>query len=65
MMTKTIRYVYLLGPLVFAVGFLIPLTAQLITANDWTPPLGLSPLEAGFFGALIFGIPAQLRGRWV
>ncbi|WP_084419620.1 hypothetical protein [Henriciella litoralis] len=65
MMTKAIRYVYLLGPLVFAIGFLTPLFSQLITASDWTPPFGLSPLEAGFFGALVLGIPAQLRGRWI
>ena len=64
-MIAQIKSVFYLGPLIFAFGFLAPLTAQLIDRIEWTPPLGLSSLSAGMILAAALGIPAQLRGRWV
>lgn len=52
------------GSLIFAIGFLAPLTAQLVTAMGWTPPFGLSPIVFGLLIALALGLPANLRGRW-
>mgnify|MGYP001828438329 CR=1 FL=1 len=60
-----LRALSFLGPLLFAFGFLMPLTAQTITALGWTPPFGLSPLVAGAIVAVLLGVPAQIRGRWV
>ena len=64
-MARGLKSVFYFGPLIFAVGFLAPLAAQLIESTGWTPPLGLSLLSAGFLIAAALGIPAQLRGRWI
>jgi len=60
-----LRTFFYLGPLFFAVGFLVPLTAQLIEASGWTPPFGLSALHCGFIVGAALGLPAQIRGRWI
>ena len=62
---QLLKTIFHYGPLIFAAGFLAPLTAQVITASGWTPPLGLSPLAAGLCLAGALGLPAQIRGRWV
>ena len=62
---KGLKLLFYFGPLVFAAGFLAPLTAQVIAAAGWTPPFGLSPLGCGFVVAAALGIPAQIRGRWI
>lgn len=64
-MVVVIKSIFYFGPIIFAAGFLAPLCSQLIQASGWTPPFGLSPLEAGFAVAALVGIPAQIRGRWI
>ena len=64
-MTKMIKAIFYAGPLIFAFGFLWPLSAQIIGAAGWTPPFGLSAMQTGFLVALLLGAPAQLRGRWL
>lgn len=64
-MAKLLKTLFFYGPLIFAAGFLTPLSAQVMIAMGWTPPFGLSPLAAGFIVAGALGIPAQLRGRWI
>jgi len=64
-MITAIKTVFYFGPLLFAVGFLIPLIAQSVIALGWTPPFGLS---AWTFAALLgggYGLFAQLTGRWI
>lgn len=64
-MVKTIKTVFYFGPLIFAVGFLIPLIAQIILALGWTPPFDLS---AWIFAAILggaYGLFAQITGRWI
>lgn len=62
--TSVIRVIFYFGPLVFAFGFLAPLTAQVIERIGWTPPFGLTPLVTGLIVAGVLGGAAQLRGRW-
>ncbi len=64
-MVQVIKLIFFLGPLLFGLGFLTPLIAQIITAMDWTPPLGLTPLMAGLILGGGLGLMAQLRGRWI
>ena len=64
-MQAVISKIFEFGPLVFAVGFLVPLMSQLIQAAGWTPPFGLTPLQTGFILGGAFGLLAQVRGRWV
>ena len=52
------------SPLVFALGFLWPLCAQIIIAADWVS----APATAYAIGAAIaigWGLLAQLRGSWI
>ena len=64
-MIQIIKRLFDYGPLLFALGFLTPLTAQVIEAMGWTPPYGLSPLLTGLIVAGVLGGVAQLRGRWI
>ena len=65
MIEKLLKTIFFLGPLIFAVGFLVPLIAQSASAMNWAPPFGLSPLEFGFATAGPFGLLAQFRGSWI
>ena len=53
------------GPLLFGVGFLAPLIAQIIERAGVTPPLGLAPLMVGLIVGPALGLAAKLRGRWI
>lgn len=64
-MQQVIKTIFYLGPLLFGFGFLAPLSAQLIEAMSWAPPLGLSPLMAGLIIGGTLGAIGQIRGRWI
>lgn len=65
MQKAMLRRLYKLGPMIFGLGFLTPLAAQLLQSTDAPLPFGMSALLAGFLIAMAIAIPAQLRGRWV
>ncbi len=52
-------------PLIFGVGFLAPLIAQVIERAAWAQPFGASPLAAGLVIGGLWGAQAQFRGRWI
>lgn len=52
-------------PLIFGIGFLGPLLAQIIQMLGWHAPLGLSALALGVTIGGFWGIIAQVRGRWI
>jgi len=52
-------------PLIFGVGFLAPLIAQVIERVGWTLPLGVAPLAASLVIGGLWGAHAQFRGRWI
>ncbi|WP_321491089.1 hypothetical protein [uncultured Hyphomonas sp.] len=64
-MEQVIRSVFRFGPLIFALGFLAPLIAQIIGQLNWSPPFGISPLAAGLLVGGAYGLVAQFRGRWI
>lgn len=64
-MQQVIKSIFYFGPLLFGLGFLAPLSAQLIEALSWSPPFGLSPLMAGLIIGGALGMIAQVRGRWI
>ncbi|GAB5454841.1 MAG: hypothetical protein Hens2KO_10700 [Henriciella sp.] len=64
-MIAVIKVIFYLGPLIFGLGFLAPLSAQIIHAMGWTPPFGLTPLIAGLIIGGGLGLIAQIRGTWV
>jgi hypothetical protein len=52
-------------PLLFGVGFLAPLLAQIIQRLDWVLPLGLSPIGLGLVVGGLWGAFATVKGRWL
>ena len=64
-MIKLIKALFFVGPLLFAFGFICPLTTQIITALEWVPPFEVSGFWAGFAVAAIWGTYAQWRGTWL
>lgn len=65
MLVKLIELIFRFGALIFGIGFMAPLIAELIRLSGVTVPLGLSPLVAGLVLGGLFGLVAQLRGSWV
>lgn len=52
-------------PLIFGIGFLGPLIAQIIQMLGWPIPLGLSSLALGLVIGTAWGVFVQFRGRWI
>ena len=53
-----------LSPIVFSIGFLTPLLAQVILAVN-TELSALIAYGVGFAVSVSFGIMAQVRGSWI
>lgn len=52
-------------PLLFGLGFLAPLMAQVIERTGWIPPAGISPLVLGLVVGGLWGGFATIKGRWL
>ena len=64
-MVQIIKSIFYFGPLIFGIGFLAPLLAQIAIALEWTIPFGVSPIVFGLTVGFVLGLIAQIRGRWV
>lgn len=64
-MIFVIKTIFNFGALVFAFGFITPLTMQVIIRAGIDLPFGLTPLMAGLILAAVWGGVAQYRGRWI
>ncbi|GAB5489321.1 MAG: hypothetical protein Pars2KO_28910 [Parasphingorhabdus sp.] len=64
-MEKILGLVLKLLPLIFAIGFLVPVIAQGTIALGWTPPFGLSALTFALIIGGTWGLFAQVSGRWL
>lgn len=60
-----LKQIFYFGPLIFAFGFIMPLTAEVITRGGLSVPFDMSPLWVGFGLAAIWGSFAQITGRWI
>jgi hypothetical protein len=52
-------------PFLFGIGFIAPLTAQLMMLWDIPGPLGLSPIAFGLVFGGAWGLYANIKGRWL
>ncbi|MEM6535802.1 MAG: hypothetical protein AAF613_09205 [Pseudomonadota bacterium] len=64
-MAAIFKTIFEYGPLIFAFGFMAPLLAQIIEKTALTPPFGLTPLMTGLIVGGLYGLVAQIRGRWI
>ncbi len=52
-------------PLLFGLGFLAPLIAQILTLTGWSLPGEIAPLAVGLTIGGLWGGIATLTGRWL
>lgn len=64
-MQALLSRIFQFGPLIFAFGFIAPLTADILQRAGHGQLLGLSALQIGLLLALVWGGVSQLRGRWI
>jgi hypothetical protein len=64
-MIAAIKTIFYFGPLLFGIGFIAPLTAQVIEHAGWQVPFGASPIVGGLILGIVLGGVAQIRGRWI
>ncbi|MEO9467684.1 hypothetical protein [Parasphingorhabdus sp.] len=64
-MEAVVAKIFAFAPLMWGLGFLAPLTAQIINVAGWTTPMGLSPLAFGCILGGVWGLYAQIRGTWL
>ena len=55
---------FLFSPLAFALGFLWPLTTQLLITGAVVPS-GWTAIDVGAAIAIPWGVMAQIRGSWI
>lgn len=65
MLVKLIELIFKFGPLIFGVGFMAPLFAELFARVGMSLPFGLTPLLAGLLLGGGLGLIAQMRGSWI
>ena len=64
-MTEAIRKLFAVMPFLFGIGFIAPLTAQLMLLWGIPGPLGISPLVCGLAFGGAWGLYANIKGRWL
>ena len=65
MAEKLIKLLFEVGPILFAIGFLVPLVIQFFELIEISSILGFSSQTMGIVFAATWGVVAQLRGRWI
>jgi hypothetical protein len=62
---SAIKALFFIGPLLFGLAFLAPLTAQAMDRLGLSAPMGLTALQFGLILGGVLGLIATIRGRWV
>jgi hypothetical protein len=64
-MQDAVRKLFVVMPLLFGLGFIAPLIAQLMAAADASAPFGIGNTAFGLALGGTWGLIATLRGRWL
>ena len=64
-MQQILMGLFRIMPLLFGVGFLAPLLAQILERMNWPAPFGLSPIVFGLLVGGLWGAFATIKGRWL
>ncbi len=64
-MTEAIRKLFTIMPFLFGIGFIAPLTAQLMVYWGIPGPFGMSPIAFGLLFGGAWGLYANIKGRWL
>lgn len=64
-MAVVLRKILLIMPFLFGIGFIAPLTAQIMAAWEIDAPFGMSRIAFGLLFGGSWGLLTQIRGRWL
>ena len=64
-MAGALKKLFAIMPFLFGLGFIAPLTAQIMDLWKVDPPLGLSAVAFGLLFGGTWGLIANIRGRWL
>lgn len=64
-MEAGVKRLFAVMPLLFGIGFIAPLIAQIMAVWSIDPPLGVSRIAAGLAIGGTWGLVANIRGRWL
>ncbi len=64
-MTQAISKLFAIMPFLFGIGFIAPLTAQLMNYWDVPAPFGMTTLAFGLLFGGVWGLYANIKGRWL
>ena len=64
-MERALKLVVAALPLIFAFAFLVPVIDQGMRAMGFAAPFGLTTLTFALIVGGLWGVVAQLTGRWV
>ena len=64
-MQRALKGLFFVMPFLFGIGFIAPLTAELLTALHMDAPLGLTRIGFGLLFGGAWGLYATARGSWL
>ena len=64
-MQRAVKGLFFVLPFLFGIGFIAPLTAELMASAGIDAPLGLTRLGFGLVFGGLWGLYATVRGSWL
>ena len=64
-MQQALKGIFFIMPFLFGLGFIAPVTAELIVLAGVHAPLGLAPLTSGLLLGGAWGLYATIKGSWL
>lgn len=64
-MQQALKGIFFIMPLLFGLGFIAPVTAELMDLTGTAAPMGLTPLTFGLLLGGAWGLYATIRGSWL
>lgn len=64
-MQAAVQKLLAIMPLLFGIGFIAPLVAQIMETWDIAAPFGTSRIGFGLAIGGVWGLYANIRGRWL
>lgn len=64
-MQVALQKLFAIMPLLFGIGFIAPVIAQLMSSLGWSAPLGMERIVFGLLIGSVWGLYATIKGRWI
>jgi hypothetical protein len=64
-MQQALKGIFFIMPFLFGLGFIAPVTAELMVLAGVGGPMGLTPLTTGLLLGGAWGLYATIKGSWL